>query len=131
MALKNRRTAPGNPTGQEEEGLLRSGDEGNEVGKVRKAISRTNFKSACVQKDDEYSMAKMVNLIWVRGTSCNCQQHLLLASKADDENLEPGTYWLSRIVLLRALSGIYFVAFLVAFDQNCALIGQHGLTPFR
>ena len=39
------------------------------------------------------------------------------------------SYWLTRIVYLRAISSIYFIAFLVAFDQNRALIGARGLTP--
>jgi hypothetical protein len=41
-----------------------------------------------------------------------------------------GSYWLSRIVFLRSLAGIYLVAFLVAFLQNEALIGIKGLTPY-
>lgn len=39
------------------------------------------------------------------------------------------TYWLSRIVILRYLGFIYFVAFAVALQQNSALIGPDGLTP--
>ena len=39
------------------------------------------------------------------------------------------TYWLTRIVYIRAMCTIYFVGFLVAFNQNRALIGSHGLTP--
>ncbi|XP_006897566.1 PREDICTED: lipase maturation factor 1 [Elephantulus edwardii] len=45
--------------------------------------------------------------------------------------LLPGTFWLTRIVLLRALAFIYFVAFLVAFHQNKQLIGDQGLLPSR
>ncbi|KAM6155181.1 lipase maturation factor 1 [Rhynchocyon petersi] len=45
--------------------------------------------------------------------------------------LRAGTYWLTRIVLLRALAFIYFVAFLVAFHQNKQLIGDQGLLPSR
>ena len=43
--------------------------------------------------------------------------------------LRPNTYWLTRIVLLRFLAFIYFVAFLVALFQNKALIGHHGILP--
>uniref|UniRef100_F7AWG3 Lipase maturation factor n=1 Tax=Ornithorhynchus anatinus TaxID=9258 RepID=F7AWG3_ORNAN len=43
--------------------------------------------------------------------------------------LRPGTFWLTRIVLLRALAFVYFVAFLVAFQQNKQLIGDKGLLP--
>ncbi|XP_070218699.1 uncharacterized protein [Bos mutus] len=45
--------------------------------------------------------------------------------------LRAGTFWLTRIVLLRALAFVYFVAFLVAFHQNKQLIGDRGLLPCR
>ncbi|KAL7857240.1 hypothetical protein SRHO_G00161390 [Serrasalmus rhombeus] len=45
--------------------------------------------------------------------------------------LQTGTYWLTRIVLLRSICFIYFVAFAVAYNQNRALIGQRGLMPCR
>ncbi|MFC4495163.1 lipase maturation factor family protein [Streptomyces ovatisporus] len=38
-------------------------------------------------------------------------------------------YWLSRLVLQRALAGIYLVAFVSAALQFRALIGSRGLTP--
>lgn len=41
------------------------------------------------------------------------------------------SYVLTRIVFLRALGLVYFVAFLVAFQQNQALIGDDGITPAR
>jgi len=34
-----------------------------------------------------------------------------------------GTFWLSRIVFLRFLSFVYIVSFLVAYQQNEALLG--------
>jgi len=37
------------------------------------------------------------------------------------------TYVLTRILFIRAISFIYFVAFLVAFNQNPGLIGDDGL----
>ncbi|KAM3859979.1 lipase maturation factor 1 [Diretmus argenteus] len=46
-------------------------------------------------------------------------------------SLRTGTYWLTRIVLLRAIAFIYFVAFSVAYNQNKQLIGEHGLMPCR
>ncbi|XP_033695204.2 lipase maturation factor 1 isoform X3 [Tursiops truncatus] len=45
--------------------------------------------------------------------------------------LRAGTFWLTRIVLLKALAFVYFVAFLVAFHQNKQLIGDRGLLPCR
>ncbi|XP_028561928.2 lipase maturation factor 1 isoform X2 [Podarcis muralis] len=46
-------------------------------------------------------------------------------------SLRPGTFWLTRLVLLRATAFIYFVAFLVAKHQNKALIGDQGLLPCK
>lgn len=45
----------------------------------------------------------------------------------DDISLE--SYWLTRIVFLRYLGFIYFIAFLISFNQNKELLGSHGLTP--
>jgi hypothetical protein len=39
------------------------------------------------------------------------------------------SFWLTRIVLLRSLSLVYFVAFAVAFNQNGGLLGNNGLLP--
>jgi hypothetical protein len=38
-------------------------------------------------------------------------------------------YWLSRLLLQRALAGVYLLAFLVARNQFPALLGERGLTP--
>lgn len=43
--------------------------------------------------------------------------------------LSTDTYWLTRILLLRSISFIYGVAFLVAFWQNKQLLGRNGLLP--
>uniref|UniRef100_A0A8C4K7E0 Uncharacterized protein n=1 Tax=Dromaius novaehollandiae TaxID=8790 RepID=A0A8C4K7E0_DRONO len=45
--------------------------------------------------------------------------------------LPPGTFWLTRIVLLRAIALLYLVAFLVAYHQNKQLIGEKGLLPCK
>ncbi|KAM6964138.1 LOW QUALITY PROTEIN: lipase maturation factor 1 [Tautogolabrus adspersus] len=45
--------------------------------------------------------------------------------------LQKGTYWLTRIVLLRSVAFIYFVAFSVAYNQNKQLIGENGLMPCK
>ncbi|KAM6114267.1 lipase maturation factor 1 [Pterocles gutturalis] len=42
-----------------------------------------------------------------------------------------GTFWLTRIVLLRSIALLYFVAFLVAYHQNKELIGEKGLLPCK
>ncbi|XP_067100366.1 lipase maturation factor 1 [Osmerus mordax] len=46
-------------------------------------------------------------------------------------SLRTGTYWLTRIVLLRSIGFIYFIAFTVAYNQNKQLIGQRGLMPAK
>ncbi|XP_063790939.1 lipase maturation factor 1 [Pseudophryne corroboree] len=52
--------------------------------------------------------------------------------RTDDRvSLLPGSFWLTRIVLLRSIAAIYFVAFLVAFHQNKQLIGDRGLLPCK
>ncbi|KAM6299397.1 lipase maturation factor 1 [Aegotheles albertisi] len=43
----------------------------------------------------------------------------------------PGSFWLTRIVLLRSIALLYFVAFLVAYHQNKQLIGEKGLLPCK
>ncbi|XP_038064313.1 lipase maturation factor 1-like [Patiria miniata] len=46
-------------------------------------------------------------------------------------DLEPNSYWLTRIVFLRSLAFIYLTAFLVALHQNKQLMGRDGLLPTR
>lgn len=43
--------------------------------------------------------------------------------------LQDPDYWLSRLLLERALAAIYFVAFLVTANQFPALLGEQGLLP--
>uniref|UniRef100_A0A0B6ZS11 Lipase maturation factor n=1 Tax=Arion vulgaris TaxID=1028688 RepID=A0A0B6ZS11_9EUPU len=40
-----------------------------------------------------------------------------------------GSYWLTRIVIVRYMGFIYFVAFLVSLHQNKQLLGKDGLLP--
>ncbi|KAK3095743.1 hypothetical protein FSP39_018435 [Pinctada imbricata] len=47
----------------------------------------------------------------------------------ENVKLEKHTYWLTRIVIIRYLGFIYFVAFLVALHQNKELCGSNGLIP--
>ena len=49
-----------------------------------------------------------------------------LGHSKDGENSGKNSYWLTRIVYLRAIGTVYFVAFLVAIHQNRALIGTKG-----
>lgn len=43
----------------------------------------------------------------------------------------PATYLMTRILFLRSLASVYLTAFLVAFHQNPALIGDDGLLPAK
>ncbi|KAF2352910.1 Lipase maturation factor [Trinorchestia longiramus] len=47
------------------------------------------------------------------------------------QGLQPDSYWLTRVVLLRATAFIYLVAFAIAYHQNKQLIGDRGLLPLR
>ena len=49
----------------------------------------------------------------------------------DTVALEPGSFWLTRILFLRYLGFIYFIAFLISYNQNKELIGNNGLTPAK
>jgi len=53
-----------------------------------------------------------------------------VASAQTVSNLS-GSYWLARILAVRWLSGVALVAFLVAYYQNRALIGDAGILPAR
>ncbi len=45
------------------------------------------------------------------------------------EWLQAPDYWLTRLVLERALAAVYFIAFLVALKQFRPLLGENGLLP--
>ena len=40
-----------------------------------------------------------------------------------------GSFFLTRILFLRGLAFVYFIAFLIAYRQNKGLIGNNGITP--
>lgn len=61
--------------------------------------------------------------------SCDQKDFKEVSAEARRTDLEPGTYWLTRIVFLRSLGFIYFVAFAVALNQNKQLLGKNGLLP--
>src|SRR2546430_2802160 len=48
---------------------------------------------------------------------------------ADMDWLQASDYWLTRLVIERALGVIYCVAFLVALNQSRPLLGEKGLRP--
>lgn len=45
------------------------------------------------------------------------------------EWIQAPDYWLTRLVIERALGAVYFVAFLVTVNQFRPLLGEHGLLP--
>ena len=55
----------------------------------------------------------------------------LLGEGADatERTFPHGTYWMTRILLLRSLGLVYFFAFLTSAFQNRQLIGSNGLEP--
>jgi len=55
-------------------------------------------------------------------------QRSLRKKNKDDLNLG-ATFWMTRVVLLKALAFVYFVAFYSAFSQNQTLIGEDGILP--
>jgi lipase maturation factor len=44
---------------------------------------------------------------------------------------KPPTFWLTRSLFLRALGGIYFIAFLSLANQLIPLFGEHGILPAK
>uniref|UniRef100_A0A674B762 Lipase maturation factor n=1 Tax=Salmo trutta TaxID=8032 RepID=A0A674B762_SALTR len=61
----------------------------------------------------------------------NNEEDTCEAKKKELVTLQTGTYWLTRIVLLRSIAFIYFIAFTVAYNQNKQLIGERGLLPCK
>lgn len=51
------------------------------------------------------------------------------SKQINDARMLEGSYWLTRIVIVRALALLYAVAFSVALLQNDSLLGSRGLTP--
>ncbi|KAJ8246495.1 hypothetical protein GJAV_G00268470 [Gymnothorax javanicus] len=64
-------------------------------------------------------------------TDSNGEEVKTTYGKPGAVTLQTGTFWLTRIVLLRSIAFIYFVAFGVAYHQNKQLIGERGLTPCK
>ena len=52
-----------------------------------------------------------------------------LTKSKPHRDIPPESFWLTRVVFLRYLGFIYFIAFLISFNQNKELIGSRGLTP--
>jgi len=62
-------------------------------------------------------------------TKASTKKDIDSSDEKETIDLEPGTYWLTRITFLRFLAFIYLVAFYVSFNQNKELIGNSGLLP--
>ncbi|XP_067911959.1 lipase maturation factor 1 isoform X1 [Heterodontus francisci] len=63
------------------------------------------------------------------GRKSGHQEQETAEAGAGGVQVQPGTFWLTRIVLLRSIAFIYFVAFSVAYSQNRQLLGEKGLLP--
>ena len=68
----------------------------------------------------------------------NLEEELVKDADVQEENVKPvvscslrNEFWLTRIVYLRFLAGIYFVAFLIGYHQNRQLVGDDGLLPAK
>lgn len=62
----------------------------------------------------------------------HCYGEVPTMTEADLSAASPGkggSYWLTRLILLRLLGMVYAVAFLAAAKQILPLIGSHGLLP--
>lgn len=86
------------------------------------------FGTLCLSGRLNHSTASKGSLPRSHRSSSNARGLPLLASATS--SLE-NSYYLTRIVFLRALAFVHLVAFLVAFRQNKALIGDEGITPVR
>mmetsp|Transcript_4808 Transcript_4808/g.8295 ORF Transcript_4808/g.8295 Transcript_4808/m.8295 type:complete len:772 (+) Transcript_4808:18-2333(+) len=53
------------------------------------------------------------------------------AASSPPSSAVSGSYWLARVLCVRWLAGVTLVAFLVAYYQNTALIGDNGILPAR
>ncbi|XP_035256319.1 lipase maturation factor 1 [Anguilla anguilla] len=73
--------------------------------------------------------AKPATKLSEESSDTNGEEVQTVDGKLGAVTLQTGTFWLTRIVLLRSIAFIYFVAFGVAYSQNKQLIGQRGLTP--
>lgn len=79
-----------------------------------------NFK-ANLEKDKKTSTVKNADSSKMKETNPNV--------KEEGSNQLKNSFWLTRVVIVRYMGFIYFVAFLVSLNQNKQLIGKRGLLP--
>ena len=80
----------------------------------------TKFKSADTFEADRESEIKSSN---------DTNENPTALKNEPQSDIPSESFWLTRVVFLRYLGFIYFIAFLISFNQNKELIGSHGLTP--
>lgn len=72
------------------------------------------------------SLSNSVDKLDVAASNSACISQDSTGTKKNDLQ---GQYWLTRVYYLRYFAFLYLNAFLVAYFQNQALIGEKGLTP--
>ena len=77
------------------------------------------------------SASKLVHRPQYSRNSPLLRAHDLIDKAVAAWGLRKHSYFLTRVVFLRALAFVYGVAFLVAKHQNRALIGDNGITPAK
>jgi hypothetical protein len=69
------------------------------------------------------------NIVRLQATSIATSVSVLPLSDAVAATRGIGSFFLTRIVFLRGLAFVYFIAFQIALRQNKGLIGDNGITP--
>jgi hypothetical protein len=82
-------------------------------------------------RDHRHQSPPIVSIIHPSLSIRSRPRHIILASLSLSSSSASSSFYLTRIVFLRALSFVYFIAFTVALRQNKALIGDTGITPAR
>ncbi|XP_059154245.1 lipase maturation factor 1-like [Physella acuta] len=114
---------------------------------VSSPTKRTYYKTKISKSQDKINIAGEGDVLSSSDTSNltdetesthsdKTQENKSSSPQNSDENMEPpsfenlkGSFWLTRIVLIRYMGFIYFVAYYVSLNQNRPLLGKNGLLP--
>ncbi len=92
---------------------------------------RKNFRYPCKSNPRASAKNTSTSTALNANTNINTSTSLSAAVATAAATRGIGTHYLVRIVFLRGLAFVYMVAFLVAYRQNKALIGDNGITPAK